>query len=144
MDQGNFGWIRLATGAAAVAVILLAGWWFAGCGSRAGVETMDVRRAQLMISRASGGNTLVVLDVRTPEEFAAGHLAGALNIDYKAADFRNRVAQLDKTKEYVVYCRSGRRSMEAAKIMAELGFPKLYNVAGGINDWTAAGFPTEK
>ncbi|RZT62504.1 rhodanese-like domain-containing protein [Microcella alkaliphila] len=69
----------------------------------------------------------VLIDVRTPAEFATGHLDGAINIDVQAADFEDRVAQLDPTGDYVVYCRSGNRSEQAITRMESLGFTELVN-----------------
>ncbi|MBC6609648.1 rhodanese-like domain-containing protein [Hymenobacter sp. BT507] len=85
---------------------------------------------------------VVVLDVRTPEEYADGHLAGARNIDFKSSDFDDRIAQLDKSKTYVLYCASGNRSGKTAKLMTEKGFPKVEN-AGGFKDLKTAGLATE-
>ena len=62
-----------------------------------------------------------LLDVRTPEEFAAGHLAGAENIDFYAADFADQIDALDQGEQYVVYCRSGNRSGQATALMAADG-----------------------
>lgn len=81
------------------------------------------------------GSNAVVLDVRTPPEIAAGKIAGALELDYKSPDFRERLAALDTTKTYLVYCRSGNRSGKACAIMAEMGYDTLYNLAGGYLDW---------
>jgi rhodanese-related sulfurtransferase len=85
-----------------------------------------------------------IIDVRTPQEYAEGHLAGAENIDFNSADFKEKVAKLDKNIPYIVYCRSGSRSAAASKIMAELGFSEIYNMTGGFTDWQAAGFPVAK
>ena len=63
--------------------------------------------------------------MRTPSEFEAGHLDGALNIDVQAADFADRVSELPKGDQYVVYCRSGNRSAAAIKVMLDLGFTNL-------------------
>lgn len=84
----------------------------------------------------------VVLDVRTPAEFAEGHLAQAVNLDINAADFRTRLEQLDKSVSYAVYCRSGNRSAAALATMAELGFTSAVHLDGGINAWQGAGRPT--
>ena len=81
----------------------------------------------------------VVLDVRTPAEFAAGHLAGAVNVDVNAADFRTIVGGLAKDVPYAVYCRSGNRSATALAIMKGLGFTNTFHLGGGIQAWTAAG-----
>ncbi|PID96334.1 MAG: thiosulfate sulfurtransferase [Actinomycetales bacterium] len=84
----------------------------------------------------------VILDVRTPAEFAAGHLSDAVNIDVEAADFRARVGALDKSIPYAVYCRTGNRSATALAIMKQLGFTSTYHLAGGITSWTSAGRET--
>ena len=87
---------------------------------------------------------IVVLDIRTPEEYAAGHLAGARNIDFKAADFESKIAKLDKSKTYVVHCRSGRRSGLSMKKFRELKFQSVLHMKDGIQGWEAAGLKTEK
>lgn len=83
----------------------------------------------------------IILDVRTPEEFAGGHIAGAINIDFYAADFADRIAQLDPDSSYVLYCRSGNRSGETAKLMTDLEFGSVDEIDGGVLSWTAAGLP---
>lgn len=82
----------------------------------------------------------VVLDVRTPAEYAGGHLENADNIDVMAPDFASRVDGLDRKKTYYLYCRSGNRSGQAARRMKEMGFEHAYNV-GGFEDLAAAGAP---
>ena len=81
----------------------------------------------------------VILDVRTPEEFNEGHIAGAVNIDFYAADFADRIAMLDRNQDYVLYCRSGNRSGETAELMTTLEFTAVDEIDGGILAWTAAG-----
>ena len=81
----------------------------------------------------------VVLDVRTPAEFADGHLKNAVNIDVSAPDFATRVAALDKSEPYAVYCRSGNRSAAALEVMKGQGFTNAYHLAGGIGAWQSAG-----
>ncbi len=89
-------------------------------------------------------SSTVVIDVRTPDEFAAGHLDGAINIDVQSADFDTMVAQLPADGDYVVYCRSGNRSAAAIDRMENLGFTSLTN-AGGVNDASSAtGIPITK
>lgn len=80
-----------------------------------------------------------VLDVRTPGEFAQGHLPGAVNLDIEGADFGARVAQLDPAGAYAVYCRSGNRSGVALEAMAQSGFTGAYDLTGGIGAWQQAG-----
>ena len=87
-------------------------------------------------------NTLQLVDVRTAEEYTAGHLPGAINIDCRGNDFINNTkALLCKDRPAMVYCRSGRRSTEAAVILTGIGF-KAYNMLGGYLAWTDAGKPT--
>lgn len=82
---------------------------------------------------------VVVLDVRTPAEFAAGHLRDAVNVDIEGADFAARLAGLDKQVTYAVYCRSGNRSQVALDAMAQAGFADAHHLGGGIGAWQANG-----
>ena len=79
----------------------------------------------------------VLVDVRRPDEFAAGHLPGAVNIDVTAPDFAQRVAALDQAKPTYVYCRSGARSANAAGQLTKAGFAQVANLLGGVLDWPA-------
>lgn len=87
---------------------------------------------------------LVILDIRTPEEFAAGHIAGAINIDYYAADFEAQLGDLDLEVPYVMYCNSGNRSSNALPLMDSIGFSEVYELDGGIQAWFNAGNPVEQ
>lgn len=69
----------------------------------------------------------IVIDVRTPEEFASGHLEGALNIDVQSPDFMAQVSQLDPNADYFIYCRSGNRSGQAMSQMSTMGFTSMIN-----------------
>ncbi len=81
-------------------------------------------------------NNKVVLDVRTQEEIDLGIIPNAIHIDiYKGQGFIDAVEQLDKTKNYYVYCRSGGRSGQACAVMSQIGFNNAYNLIGGFNDW---------
>lgn len=83
--------------------------------------------------------TPAIIDVRTPEEFATGHLPGAINIDYHDPDFTGKIAALDIREEYAIYCRSGNRSGKTLALMRDLGFHNVRNLSGGINSWLASG-----
>lgn len=83
---------------------------------------------------------LVVLDVRTPDEYAEGHLPGATLVDFNAADFHEQLDALDKDKDYLVYCRSGNRSGQAREMMADMGFSSVADLDGGIVAWEADGY----
>ena len=101
----------------------------------AGVQEFDKLR---------GNPNTVVLDVRTPKEFAAGHLPGATNIDWYATDFAERVGKLDKSKTYLVHCASGGRSAKACEKLTQLNFTNCINLEGGFKAWQKAGKPVEK
>ena len=75
---------------------------------------------------------LQIVDVRTPQEFDSIAIQKAVNIDYKNPSFKDNIQVLDKTKPVLVYCRSGKRSLNAINIMVELGFSEVYNMQGGI------------
>ena len=90
------------------------------------------------------GKDVVVLDVRTPEEFEAGHVPGATNLNFRDEGFAAKVATLDKGKTYLVYCATGRRSTGATAKMKELGFGKLFNFTGSMAAWNKADKPVEK
>jgi rhodanese-related sulfurtransferase len=98
---------------------------------------MDVKDFSEKIAQAE----VIILDVRTPEEFAEGYIEGAKNIDFYHADFESQITSLAKDVTYAIYCRSGKRSSQAMEIMQEFGFENLYNLEGGIIEWTNTGMP---
>lgn len=85
--------------------------------------------------RFEASQNAVLLDVRTAGEVASGTIKGARNIDFMAVDFQKKIEQLDKSKEYFLFCRSGNRSGQACALMQARGFT-VYNLAGGIGAWT--------
>ncbi len=99
--------------------------------AHAEVKDMSAAEALVMIEEAAPDT--VILDVRMPKEFDMGHAEGAILIDFYDDNFANDVAQLDKNKTYVVYCRTGIRAGKACAIMEEQGFGNVYNVAGGYH-----------
>lgn len=122
-----------ALGAAAASLLLLTSACTSGSDA---VEKVDATEAVELIE--AGEHT--VIDVRTPAEFAAGHVDGAENIDVTAGSFEEEVEKLDKDEEYVVYCQSGNRSADAADKMADLGFTEIVD-GGGIVSLQSAGAP---
>jgi rhodanese-related sulfurtransferase len=81
-------------------------------------------------------NNAVIIDVRTDGEVAEGYISGAMHIDiYQGQGFIYKLEELDKSKNYYVYCRSGARSEKACEIMNQLGLPYAYNLLGGIVQW---------
>ncbi len=83
-----------------------------------------------------------VIDVRTPEEYVQGHLPHAININIYDENFKEQVLRkVGERPVVLVYCRSGRRSLKAAGILKEMGYPKIYNLRGGILEWMESGRP---
>jgi phage shock protein E len=82
-----------------------------------------------------------LLDVRTPEEYAAGHIASAANISVET--LAANLQSVPRDTPVVVYCQSGRRAIQAAQILSDAGYTAIYNL-GGIRDWQAQGLPVEK
>ncbi|MBK8551042.1 MAG: rhodanese-like domain-containing protein [Ignavibacteria bacterium] len=79
----------------------------------------------------------VIIDVRTPGEWKTGYIHGTDKfIDFNSQDFEDQIQGLDKTKNYVIYCRSGNRSSKACEVMSSKGFSKLHNLSGGISKYT--------
>lgn len=76
-----------------------------------------------------------IIDVRTPEEYAEGHIQGALNINVKSEAFVTEIENLSKSDTLLVYCRSGRRSLYAAQVMVSFCFQKIYDLEGGFLNW---------
>jgi rhodanese-related sulfurtransferase len=125
------------------AVALLA----AGCGGGSAApttairEAISVQQAYAMTQARAGDPTFVVLDVRTPGEYAAGHLENAVNLDVNSGTFAADVALLNRGYAYLVYCQAGARSAQAVDVMANLGFLQLYDMLGGYGAWVGAGYP---
>ena len=86
----------------------------------------------------------IILDVRTPEEFAEVSIEGAVNIDYNSKTFAQDVDKLDKSKLYLLHCRSGNRSGQSLALFKKLGFTTVYHLDGGIIAWEEAGLPVKK
>lgn len=114
-----------------IAVLVSIGALTTGCSS-SGATSQSA--ADFATTVATPG--VVTLDVRTPQEFAAGHIPGAINIDVEGPQFDAQIATLDESTTYAVYCQSGRRSGIATARMAEAGFTSLVNLDGGVQTWT--------
>lgn len=121
---------------AALAMVTLS---TSACGQTA--KSVTVEEARTMIDK---NPKIVVLDVRTPSEWNGGHLKNAKHVDIQSSDFEQKIATLDKNATIVVYCAAGGRSSRAASMMVQKGYKNVINMAGGINAWNAAGYPTTK
>lgn len=86
----------------------------------------------------------LLLDLRTPDEFATGHLANATLMNFYDADFRDRLLTMNRHQPTLIYCRSGNRSGQALAMMRELGFRNVYDIGGGIMAWQNAGYAIER
>lgn len=83
---------------------------------------------------------IVLVDVRSADEYSSGFIQGALNIDVNSDGFEEKISKLDKSATYIVYCHSGRRSAKSQEIMIDAGFTNVYNITGGIVDWKGRGY----
>lgn len=91
------------------------------------------------VSQLEADNNAVILDVRTEDEWNDGYIPNAINIDiYKGQGFIYEIDQLDKSKNYYVYCKAGGRSEQACSVMNQLGFENTYNLLGGMMQWRGA------
>ena len=112
----------------------------------AAVKVVDISTSDAfnLIQNNQPASDFVILDVRTASEFSGGHIARATNIDFYAQDFKDQVNKLNHDNRYLVYCRTGVRSTQATQIMLSLGFKNLWNLTGGIAQWTTDGYQTTK
>ena len=121
--------------------ILAALGLFANAQSQSEVEILE---PQAFIERVKADTSAIILDVRQPEEFAEGHLAQAINLDWlNQTVFINGLAKLNKQKTYYIYCRSGRRSQAAAGKLKAEGF-QVVDLKGGYLHWVEVGMPVVK
>jgi len=105
------------------------------------IEEVSAQQAAKIIAEKPD---LGILDIRTEMEFEAGRIRNAQLIDFYEADFAERIADLPREKEYLVYCRSGVRSANALPLFQKLGFQKIYHLTYGILDWQQEKLPLEK
>lgn len=108
------------------------------------IEDITPQEALTLIDDNRSNPDFVIIDVRTREEFSGGHIENAANIDFYSETFRDMLDNLDKSKTYLIYCRSGARSGSTLDIMAGLNFEEVYNILGGMIQWRAADFPIVK
>lgn len=107
-------------------------------------ETITPENALKMIKEHKADSNLVILDVRPNNEFEMEHIPGAVNLDYDGHQFKKKVENIDKSKNYIIYCKSGVRGEYFMGIMKELGFPHVYNILGGFVGWKVSKLPLTK
>jgi rhodanese-related sulfurtransferase len=132
---------KLFAAAAGVLTLVAVGALAASLSAEA---TAPVTQEVLLARLKSKDSSLVVLDVRTPSEFAAGHVPGALNIPHDQVEARIGELESARNQEIVVYCRSGRRSAIALDILRSRGFTRLSHLEGDWQAWEAANRPSER
>jgi rhodanese-related sulfurtransferase len=104
-------------------------------------EDITPEKAQTLLAMK---NPPQVIDIRTPEEFAKGHIKGAKLVNFFGRDFEKKLAELDPKKAYVTHCKSGGRSGKSLSIWKKLGFTKVYHLHSGFDGWKAAKLPIVK
>lgn len=118
-----------------IIIILSVSFLFLACSNK-GYKNLNIEKA---IKLVNSSTNMVILDVRTREEYLAGNIPNSINIDVLSQDFKSKIDMLDKNKEYLVYCRSGNRSSIASSIMSTNGFINIYNLENiGYQDFANA------
>lgn len=103
------------------------------------VTHLNAQQAQKLVAEKK----VIVLDIRTSQEFSAGHIGGATNINFRAGNFDKAIAALDRNQTYLLYCASGNRSTQALPIFEKLEFKSLYHLDGGLKAWQKEKLPVE-
>jgi len=135
-----------------ITAILLLAWLilFPGCVQNSLLEKdnsggrlvkLNARESRELIEK---NNDVVILDVRTPEEFGMERIEGSVNIDFCSHEFAGMLGRLDRDKTYLVYCASGKRAMEAGKLMKRMEFRNILILDGGLAAWKKEGFPLSR
>lgn len=107
--------------------------------SQNSVEAQNKLSPDAFEAMLKSDTTIQLVDVRTPEEFKGGYIAGAINWNIHEADFGQKIGTLDKNRPVLVYCAVGGRSANAANQIAKLGFGKVYDLKGGMTAWRKEG-----
>lgn len=108
------------------------------------VKDITPTEAYELVQKNKGNPNFAILDIRTQTEFEEGYVEGAVLIDYYLPNFEDELKKLDRSKAYLVYCRTARRSDDAVHTMKRMGFREVYNMVGGIVGWKAAKLPLVK
>ncbi len=111
-----------------------------GIAAEAAIQNISAEMSADLIEKYRSDPDFVILDIRTPAEFNAGHIDGARMLDFYSKSFANDFSRLDPGKIYLIYCRSGNRSGQLMKAIRELGFEKIYNMERGLVDWVGQGY----
>ena len=120
--------------------LLVSSVLFVSCEQKKGSNDTLITPAELN----QANKDILLIDVRTPEEYASGHIENAVNIDFYADNFQEQIEVLDRSQPVYVYCKKGGRSSNAAQKMKDMGFKSVYDLDGGILQWEKEGFKTVK
>lgn len=128
-------------------VVLFSAVLVVSCGSATETEAVEFQEIKVVAEdisveqfKSKISEESIILDVRRPIEYQAGHVANAVNIDFFSPNFLSEVSKLDKSKKILIYCASGGRSAGAMKKMGNTGFVEMYNMMGGFGAWKNANF----
>lgn len=126
-----------------IPVIAILGLLATSCGGTATqqIATISPQQAYQTIQDHQGDSNFELIDVRTLQEYQAGKIADATDIDFYSPDFQQQLSQLDRNKQYLIYCHTGNRSGQTLTIMKNLGFSNVEDISGGIAAWAQAGLP---
>ena len=110
----------------------------------AGGFGLSAREFKSMLDHKKTADDLILLDIRTPQEFAKGRIKGAMLIDYYGGEFVERLKKLDRNRTYLIYCRSGNRTGRSLAIFKRLGFTQVYHLEGGLIGWVKERYPLDR
>lgn len=108
------------------------------------LKTISPKEASDLIAKHKNNADFIILDVRTPREFKSGHIEKAILLDYYSKTYTDELKRLDKTKTYLIYCRTGNRTGKTLNLIKDMGFSRVYNMDKGIKGWRSKGFPVTK
>lgn len=112
--------------------------------AEAPLENISARASAALIEKHRADPGFILLDIRTPAEFKAGHIAGAAMLNFYDQSFGRDFSQLDRNQTYLIYCRSGNRSGQLMKAIRGMGFKKIYHMERGLVDWVGQGYKLVK
>jgi rhodanese-related sulfurtransferase len=126
-----------------ISLVLIGGLFFTSCQTNQVENVASTEEIQQIISTLNNVNLIdfsnesnVLIDVRTPKEYAEGHIRGAINLNVKDDNFGQKVSELDSTKNYYIYCRSGVRAKSAEAIMLENNLKNIHTFQDGMMTYT--------
>lgn len=127
--------------AAALVVVLVGLAPFVVPAQSAVLTALSPRQFKSMLDQSRNVPNVILLDIRTPREYAAGHIEGAVLIDYYSREFVERLRGLDRQKTYLIYCRSGNRTGKSLDVFGKLGFDRVYHLETGLVGWLKENYP---